>query len=30
MEGDIDGNKLADFQIELTGHKVLTAGDFIL
>ncbi len=23
VEGDVDGNKLADFQIELTGHKVL-------
>ncbi len=27
VAGDIDGNKVADFQIELTGHKVLTAGD---
>ena len=30
VEGDIDGNKVADFQIELTGHKVLVGGDFIL
>jgi Ca2+-binding RTX toxin-like protein len=30
VEGDVDGNRVADFQIELTGHKLLTAGDFIL
>ncbi len=30
VEGDINGDKQADFQIELTGHKLLTAGDFIL
>ena len=30
VEGDIDGNKVADFQIELTGHKLLVGGDFIL
>jgi serralysin len=30
VEGDIDGNGLADFQIELTGLLTLTAGDFIL
>ncbi len=30
VEGDINGDKRADFQIELTGLKVLTAGDFIL
>jgi len=30
VEGDIDGNKAADFQIELTGNKVLSAGDFVL
>ena len=29
VEGDIDGNKVADFQIELTGHKTLTSSDFI-
>ncbi len=30
VEGDTDGNGLANFQIELTSHKVLTAVDFIL
>jgi serralysin len=30
VEGDIDGNGLADFQIELTGLLSLTSGDFIL
>ena len=30
VQGDIDGNKVADFQIELTGLKTLTAADFIL
>ncbi len=30
VEGDIDGNKVADFQIELTGLVTLTSGDFIL
>ncbi len=30
VEGDVDGNKVADFQIELSGHKVLTREDFIL
>ena len=30
VEGDINGNKVADFQIQLTGLKTLTAGDFIL
>ena len=30
VEGDIDGDKHADFQIEITGLKTLTAGDFIL
>ncbi|MEO7220992.1 MAG: RTX toxin, partial [Devosia sp.] len=28
--GDVDGNKTADFILELTGSKSLTAGDFIL
>ncbi len=28
--GDVDGDKLADFQIELTGLKALAAGDFVL
>src|SRR5690606_22462184 len=30
VEGDIDGDGVADFQIELTGLKTLTAGDFEL
>ncbi len=30
VEGDINGDKKADFQIELTGHKLLVQGDFIL
>lgn len=30
VQGDIDGNGKADFQIELTGQKGLTALDFIL
>ena len=30
IEGDINGNRVADFQIQLTGLKSLTAGDFIL
>jgi serralysin len=30
VEGDINGDKKADFQIELTGHKLLFGGDFIL
>ena len=30
IEGDINGDKKADFQIELTGLKSLTASDFIL
>ena len=30
IAGDIDGNKVADFMIELTGLKVLTAADFVL
>ena len=30
ISGDINGDKQADFQIELTGLKTLTAGDFIL
>ena len=30
IEGDINGNRVADFQIQLTGLKTLTAGDFIL
>ena len=30
VEGDIDGNGAADISIQVNGHKVLTAGDFIL
>ena len=30
IEGDINGDKIADFQIELTGLKTLAASDFIL
>ena len=30
ISGDINGNGVADFQIELTGHRTLTASDFIL
>lgn len=30
IEGDINGDKKVDFQIELTGLKTITSGDFIL
>ncbi|UYO01487.1 MAG: M10 family metallopeptidase C-terminal domain-containing protein [Devosia sp.] len=30
IQGDINGDKVADFQIELTGHIDLSASDFIL
>lgn len=30
VEGDINGDKVADFQIQLTGHLMLTAVDFVL
>lgn len=30
IQGDINGDKHADFQLELTGLKTLTAGDFIV
>lgn len=30
VEADLDGDGVADFQIELRGQHVLTAGDFIL
>ena len=30
VEGDVNGDKQVDFQIELSGHKVLVGGDFIL
>jgi hypothetical protein len=30
VEGDINGDRIADFQIELTGLKALVAADFVL
>ena len=30
IEGDVNGDRLADFQIELSGRYALTASDFIL
>lgn len=30
VEGDTNGDKIADIQIELNGHKALTVHDFIL
>ncbi len=30
VHGDVNGDKVADFQIELSGLKALTAGDFLL
>ena len=30
IEGDVNGNKVADFQIQLTGLKTVTAADFVL
>jgi len=30
VEGDINGDKIADFQIQLTGHPHLTTVDFVL
>lgn len=30
IEGDTNGDRKADFHIELTGLKTLTSGDFIL
>lgn len=30
VEGDINGDKVADFRIELTGLKTLVAADFVL
>ena len=30
VAGDINGDRVADFQIELTGLKALTAADFVL
>ena len=30
VEGDVNGDRTADFQIELTGLKILTSQDFLL
>jgi len=30
VHGDVNGDRIADFQIELSGLKTLTAGDFLL
>ena len=30
VEGDTNGDRVADFQIELTGKKFIDAADFIL
>ena len=30
IEGDVNGDRIADFQIELTGLRTLTAADFFL
>jgi serralysin len=30
LEGDVNANKLADFQIEVTGLSTLGADDFLL
>ena len=30
VEGTVNADKVADFQIQLTGLKTLTAADFIL
>jgi serralysin len=30
VEGDVDGDRLADFQVELSGRYTLVAADFIL
>ena len=30
IEGDVNGDEKADFQIELVGMKTLTKADFIL
>jgi Ca2+-binding RTX toxin-like protein len=30
VEGDINGDRIADFHVELTGLHTLTAGDFLL
>jgi Ca2+-binding RTX toxin-like protein len=30
VEGDVNGDKVADFQIEFTGHLTFALGDFVL
>jgi hypothetical protein len=30
VEGDVDGNGTADFQIQLTGNHTMTAADMVL
>ena len=30
VEGDVDGDGTADFQIQLTGHHTMTAADLML
>jgi hypothetical protein len=30
VQGDVNGDQIADFSIELTGHVALVAGDFLL
>ena len=30
LEGDVNGDKIADFQIEFTGHLTFAVGDFVL
>ena len=30
LEGDVNGNKAADFQIEFVGHLTFSDGDFVL
>ncbi len=30
VEGDVNGDRKTDFQIELAAHKLLVGGDFIL
>ena len=30
VEGDVDGNGTADFQIQLTGHHTMTIADLVV
>ena len=30
VEGNVNNDRVADFQLELTGLKTLNAGDFVL